>query len=79
MLLQRGCGYLRRGLLKAAVHEVLGEGRAGELPLPEGLPEAFRTHHEEEQVGSSPFSWEDHTQVSSSLSHSHHSSELEPL
>lgn len=47
---QRGRGHLRRGLAAAAVHEVPGERRAGQLPLPEGLPAAVRAHREEEQV-----------------------------
>ena len=46
-----GRGVLRCGLPAPAVHEVHREGGVCQVPLPERLLAALRTHHEKKQVG----------------------------
>ena len=45
-----GRGVFRCGFPASAVHEVHREGRVCQIPFPERLPAAFRTHHEKKQV-----------------------------
>ena len=41
---------LRGGLVETAVDEVPGERRTGQFQISEGIPQTFRTHHEEKRV-----------------------------
>ena len=47
---KRGGVLLRGRLVETAVDEVPGERRTRQLQISEGIPQTFRTHHEEKRV-----------------------------